>query len=242
MVAVTREFADRVAEVAQLLETDETEDESLRRLTTLAVELVPGVDAAVVTVAADGGGLTFAASDERLAVLHELQFSSGEGPVVEALRYNEPRRADDIAAEARWPAFCRAAAEAGFGSCLALPLRTDQRPAGAVALYGGQPGVLRGAAHDAAVLLAAQGGAAVRNAALYSSCHRLVGNLHAALAARAVIEQAKGIVAAQLGISPDRAFPLMSRYSQRTNRRVRKVSADLVQGRLSARQLREGDG
>jgi GAF domain-containing protein len=161
---------------------------------------------------------------------------------VEALRYNEPRRADDIAAEARWPAFCQAAAEAGFGSCLALPLRTDQQPAGAVALYGGRPGVLRGAAHDAAVLLAAQGGTAVRNAALYGSCHRLVGNLHAALAARAVIEQAKGMIAAQLGVSPDRAFHLMSRYSQRTNRRVRKVSADLVQGRLSAQQVREGDG
>ena len=238
VVTVTREFADRVAEVAQLLEADESEDDSLRRLTTLAVELVPGVDAAAVTVATADSGLTFAASDERPGILHSLQFGSGEGPVIETLRYNEPRRADDTTAEARWPAFCRAAAEAGFGSCLVLPLRTDQQPAGAVALYGARPGAFRGAAHDAALLLAAQGGTAARNAAIYGACRRLVGNLHTALAARAVIEQAKGIVAAQLGVSPDRAFHLMSRYSQQNNRRVRKVSSDLVQRRLSAEEIR----
>lgn len=238
VVTVTREFADRVAEVAQLLHTDESGDESLRRLTTLAVELVPGGAAAAVTVATPDGGLTFAASDQRLHSLHGLQFSSGEGPVVETLRHNEPRRADDTAVEARWPTFCRAAVEAGFSSCLALPLRTDQQPAGTVALYGEQPCVFRGVAHDAALLFAAQGGTAVRNAATYRACRRLVSNLHTALEARAVIEQAKGVVAAQLGVSPDRAFQLLSRYSQNTNRRVRKVSSDLVQGRLSPHAIR----
>ena len=238
VVTVTREFADRMAEVAQLLETDESGDDSLRRLTTLAVELVPGGAAAAVTVATADGGLTFAASDQRLDSLHSLQFTGGEGPVVETLRHNEPRRVDDTTAEARWLAFCRAAAEAGFGSCLALPLRTDQRPAGAVALYGEQPSVFCGVAHDAALLFAAQGGTAVRNAAMYRASRRLVSNLHFALEARAVIEQAKGIVAAQLGVSPDRAFQLLSRYSQNTNRRVRRVSSDLVQGRLSPEEIR----
>ncbi|MGH3297022.1 MAG: ANTAR domain-containing protein [Trebonia sp.] len=235
---MTRKFADRVAEVAQLLEAEESGDEALRRLTTLAVELVPGGAAAAVTVATADGGLTFAASDQRLDILHSLQFSSGEGPVVETLRHNEPRRADDTAAEARWPTFCRAAAEAGFGSCLTLPLRTDQQPPGAVALYGEQPSVFRGVAHDAALLFAAQGGTAVRNAAIYRACRRLVRNLHTALEARAVIEQAKGAVAAQLGVSPELAFKLLSRYSQNTNRRVREVSSDLVQGRLSAEKIR----
>lgn len=237
VVTVTREFADQVAEVTQLLETDESADESLRRLTALAVELVPGGTAAAVTVAAAGGGLTFAASDQRLDALHGLQFGSGEGPVVETLHHGEPRRADDMATESRWPAFCRAAAEAGFGSCLALPLRTDQELAGAVALYGPQPGMFRGVAHDAALLFAAQGGTAVRNAAIYRSCRRLVSNLHIALEARAVIEQAKGIVAAQLGVSPDRAFHLLSRYSQHTNRRVRKVATDIVGGQLSSQEI-----
>ena len=42
MITVTREFADRVADVAQLLDGDEIQDEALSRLTALAAELVPG--------------------------------------------------------------------------------------------------------------------------------------------------------------------------------------------------------
>src|SRR5579859_6091045 len=243
MITVTRQFADRVAEIAQLLEageTDEIADDTLRQLTALAAELVHGGTAAAVMVALPSSGLTFAASDQRLEELHRLQYDSGDGPVSESLRHNEPRRVDDTAAERRWPAFCQAATEAGFASCLVLPLRTDRQPAGAIALYGTEPGVFRGAAHDVALLVAAQGGAAVHNAALYRTCRRMVDNLHAGLESRAVIEQAKSVLHAELKVSPDEAFRLLSRYSQNTNQRVRKISAGLVEGRVSAAELRPG--
>lgn len=242
MVAVTRNFADRVAEVAQLLKEDEVPDDALRRLTSLGAALVPGGTAAAVTIAMPKGALIFAASDRRLDKLHRLQFDSGEGPVVETLRHNEPRRVDDTAAELRWPAFCRAAAQAGFGSCLALPLRTDRQPAGAVALYGREPDVFRGAGHDVALLFAAQGGTAVRNASLYRTCRRMVDSLHAGLESRAVIEQAKGILHAELGVSTGEAFGLLSRYSQNTNQPVRTISAQLVQGRLPPSEFRPPSG
>jgi hypothetical protein len=73
MVEVTREFADRVADVARLVKDDEVPDEVLQRLTALGVELVPGGNAAAVTIAMDQGGLTFAASDQRLDELHRAQ-------------------------------------------------------------------------------------------------------------------------------------------------------------------------
>jgi GAF domain-containing protein len=209
-------------------------DEALHRLTALAADLVPGGTAAAVTIAMASGALTFAASDQRLEKLHQLQFDGDGGPVVETLRHNEPRRVDDTTAECRWPAFCRASAAAGFASCLVLPLRTDRQPAGAVALYGQEPNVFRGAAHDIALLVAAQGGTAVHNASLYGTCRRMVESLHAALESRAVIEQAKGILHAELGVSPAEAFHLLSRYSQNTNQRVRKISARLVQGHIAA--------
>lgn len=238
MVDVTRDLADRVAEVARLLEDDEVPDTALRRLTTLGAELVPGGTAAAVTVATGTGALTFAASDERLDELHRLQFDDGgSGPVTETLRHNEPRRVDDMSAEERWPGFCRAAARSGFASCLALPLRTDRRPAGAVTLYGQEPGAFRGAAHDVALLFAAQGGTAVRNASVYRACRRLADKLHSGLESRAVIEQAKGIVLAELDVTPDQAFRLLSRFSQNTNQRVRKVAADVVQGRTAPADL-----
>src|SRR5689334_10696116 len=134
MMTVTREFADRVAEVAQLMEADEADeigDETLRRLTALAAELVPGSTAAAVLVAMPGSGLTFAASDHRLEELHRLQFDSDDGPVSETLRHNEPRRVDDTSAERRWPAFCQAAAKAGSPAawcCRCAPIGSRPAP------------------------------------------------------------------------------------------------------------------
>jgi ANTAR domain len=149
---------------------------------------------------------------------------------------------DDTTAERRWPAFCEAAAAAGLGSCLVLPLRIDRQPAGAVALYVHEPQVFRGAAHDIAQLFAAQGGTAVRNASVYRACGRMVNHLQAGLESRAVIEQAKGILHAELRVSPAEAFHLLSRYSQNTNRRVRMVCADLVQGRIGPAEFRSRGG
>lgn len=247
MVTVTREFAGQLADVARLLDQDEATDQVLGRLTRMGVQLVPGATAAAVTIALPKGALTFAASDPRLDHLHQLQFDGDTGPVVETLRHNEPRRIDDTAAEQRWPEFCRAATGAGFRSCLALPLRTERQPAGAVVLYGPQPDLFRGATHDIALLFAAQGGTAVHNAALFRAARRMVDNLQAALESRAVIEQAKGIMQAELGTTPAEAFRLLSRYSQNTNQRVRALSARLVQGRVSAAEIaagqaRAGDG
>jgi GAF domain-containing protein len=238
VVTVTRALADRIAGVAQLLKSEEMPDEALRRLTDLGVDLIPGCTAAAVTVAAGGKALTFAASDPRIVELHRLQFEGGEGPVVETLLHNEPRRVDDTAGEPRWPAFCRAAAKAGFGSCLVLPLRTDRRPAGAVALYGQERHVFQGAAHDIALTFAAQGGSAVHNAAQYRECRQMINHLHIALESQATIEQAKGILHAEFGVPPEEAFQLLSRVSQNTNRKVREISADLVEGRIDREKFR----
>ncbi|MGI8449590.1 MAG: GAF and ANTAR domain-containing protein [Streptosporangiaceae bacterium] len=237
MTEVTRPLADQIADIARLLDDDSDSDLTLRRLTRMAVELVPGGTAAALTVEAERRALTFAVSDPRIGELHELQFDAAQGPAVEVLRRNEPRRVDDIRAERRWPVFCRAAARAGFGSCLMLPLRTDRRPAGAVSLYGREPDAFRGASHDLAVLFAAQGGTAVHNAALYRTCREMVDNLHTALGSRAIIEQAKGILHATLGVSPDEAFGLLNRSSHATNRTVRAIAADLVHGQIHPRQL-----
>ncbi|MGH3234603.1 MAG: GAF and ANTAR domain-containing protein [Streptosporangiaceae bacterium] len=238
MVQVTRALAERISQVARLLETDEDSDAALRRLTDLGVELVPGGTAVAVTVAADQQALTFAASDSRVDELHRLQVDAAQGPLVETLRHNEPRHVEDTASERRWPAFCQAAARVGFGSCLVLPLRTDRRPAGAIALYGREPNAFRGGSYDLAVLFAAQGGTALHNAALHRACLEMIRNLHTALESRAIIEQAKGILHAEYGVSPEEAFRLLSRMSRSTNRKVREIAAELVRGGIDRGQFR----
>jgi GAF domain-containing protein len=238
MVQVTQAFAEKISEVARLLQKDDEDDAALLRLSGLGVELVPGATGAAVTISTGGQGRTLAASDARIEELHRLQFATGEGPVVETLRFNEARHIRDADTEERWTGFCRSAVQAGYRSIVTLPLHTRQQPAGAVALYADRPSAFNGAAHDIALLFAAQGGTAVHNAAVYGACREMADNLQAALESRAVIEQAKGILHAQLAVSPDEAFEMLRRFSQNTNQKVRVVASRLIDGEITAGQLR----
>jgi GAF domain-containing protein len=239
MVRVTRQLAERIADLARLLLDDDGSDGPLHQLTTLALELIPGSTAAGVVAAGDRSW-AFTASAGTVGDLNRKQMQCGDGPVPEAIRYGEARRIDDTGAEQRWPAACAAIAGAGFGSCLVLPLRTDRRPGGALVIYGRAADAFAGSSHDIALLFAAQGGVAIRNAAAYRNCRQLVANLQAALEFRAVIEQAKGILAAESGCHPEVAFRQLSKLSQNTNRKVRDIAADLVAGRIDRSQLRPG--
>jgi GAF domain-containing protein len=236
MVTVTRELAERIAALAELLLSDDSSDAELRQLAELSIELVPGSAAVGVVVAGDNSWL-YSASDTSVASLHRMQLDNGSGPVAESLRFGEARRIDDASAEDRWPAICSAMATEGLLSCLVLPLRTDREPGGVLAVYGRERGCFAGTGHDLALLFAAQGGVALRNARLYRNCRQLVDNLRVALESRAVIEQAKGILVAEYGYSPDVAFKRLSVMSQNTNRKVKDIAADLVAGKISRRQL-----
>lgn len=55
-----------------------------------------------------------------------------------------------------------------------------------------------------------------------------VARLRARLASQPVIEQAKGMLMAQRNCDAEEAFAILVRASQRTNRKVRDLAADLV--------------
>ena len=224
MVEVTQALAERISEVARLLDSDDEGDAALARLSGLGVELVPGTTGAAVTIAAGGQTHTFARLPcaDRRAGTDAFPFRAG--PVVETLRHNETRHVRDTSAEERWQVFCRAARQAGFCSVITMPLHTGKEPAGAVALYADRAGAFNGAAHDIALLFAAQGGTAVHNAEVYGACRTMADNLQVTLEARAVIEQAKGVLHAKLGISTDEAFELLRWFSQNTNQKVRVLA------------------
>jgi GAF domain-containing protein len=235
MMNVTREFAERIAGMTQLL-SEADSDAPLDQLASLALEIIPGSAAAGV-VAAGEKSWALAASAGTVGELHRHQLYTGDGPVADALRYGEARRIDDAADEDRWPDVCAAMTSEGLRSCLVLPLRTDRQPGGALAVYGTEPDAFVGSGHDVAKLFAAQGGVAMRNAALYRNCRRMVENLRIALASRAVIEQAKGILVAEYGYSPEVAFKRLSILSQNSNKKVKDIAADLVEGRINRHQL-----
>lgn len=68
----------------------------------------------------------------------------------------------------------------------------------------------------------------------------LIDQLRAALRSRDVIGMAKGILIASEGVGPDEAFEILTRASQRENRKLREVAADLVTRAQATRRERHG--
>ena len=64
-------------------------------------------------------------------------------------------------------------------------------------------------------------------------CHDEVADLRAALETRPVIDQAKGLLIAEHGCSPDEAFDMIATASQRNNRKVRDIARAMVDGAQS---------
>jgi GAF domain-containing protein len=218
-----------LAQVARLVDEDQGLTDVLHRLVGSAVSLVPGCSAAALTVSGPGGEMTAAQSDARVTACHDLQFSDeGNGPARECLRFNEPRRVDDMDRETRWPEFRAAARSSGFGSCLALPLRTDQLPSAALNLYADRPDVFAATTPDVALLFAAQGGVALANAAQYLQTKELVAHLHRALATRGIVERARGLLMSEHDLTSEQALALLRTESQRSHRKLTEVAAEVL--------------
>jgi AmiR/NasT family two-component response regulator len=66
------------------------------------------------------------------------------------------------------------------------------------------------------------------NAQVYWDARQLGENLQQAMRSRSVIDQAIGILLAGGGRTPDEAFQLLVLASQRENRKLRDVAADMV--------------
>ncbi len=118
------------------------------------------------------------------------------------------------------------------GPCLDASASGDTILVPATAAEERWPGWAEQAYDDEAVDLArtfaAYAAVAVANAHLYDSTAALAEQMRAAMANRAVIEQAKGIIMGERRCSPDEAFALLSKVSQDSNRKVRDVAAALV--------------
>ena len=55
-----------------------------------------------------------------------------------------------------------------------------------------------------------------------------IDGLRRAMETRATIEQAKGVIVAQRGGSPDEAFEVLRAASQRSNRKLHVIAAEIV--------------
>ena len=217
-----------LSEFAATLVKDFTVSDVLHDLAERATAVV-GADSAGVCLQHDGHLRFVTALDERCSSLERVQESEQAGPCVDALRAGKVVAVADLAvATPGWGAYGIAAREAGIAAIAGIPMRLDGQKIGTLNLYSNTRREWSEEDLDAAHVLADIASSYIINASKLAQQRRLNEQLQEALDSRVVIEQAKGVLAAERGISVDDAFELLRRHARSYRTSLRSVAEAVV--------------
>ena len=207
---------------------DGTLGDALLQVSQLACQVAPA-DMAGITLLVDGKPRTGVFTDAEAVKIDEAQYATGQGPCLDAFRHQEVFRIDSTADETRWPDFAHDAAAHGIASTLSIPIVARNEGLGALNLYSRQPSGFDDTSLTTMLTFAAHAAIVLANTQVYWTARELSENLNQAMQTRATIDYAVGILMAHGGRSPQDAFQLLVRASQRENRKLRDIAGEIVE-------------
>lgn len=212
-------------EAAQALQAVAS-DQSLfsEALCDLALQVVGGEHASITSVR-EGRFTTVAATSSVPELADKLQYSTGQGPCLDAIREHGTFCAQDLATDQRWPAFGRAVStELGMHSLLAHVLPVDDTVLGALNVYSSSRRAFT-AQHQTLIGIfgatAAQALRAARN-------RERAEHLEDALRTSRRIGVALGIVMKTHLVDLDQSWQLLAKASQDRNVKVSVLAEHVI--------------
>lgn len=223
------EVADIVANLAWTPREDSELVEYFGSCVTVANRVISGADHVGITVrTATGAPVIAAHTDRRTQVLDQGQYDAGRGPCLHSMGSGAVVRGEVASSGEQWPVFTAAAADAGVRSFLAAPLGTGVPTAGALTLYSDSADGFGPGEDPLLLLLVGHATRAFQDYLRLSAAEAKVGQLEEAMASRAPIEQAKGILMAVHHCDAEAAFTLLRAQSQTTNTKLNTVARAFV--------------
>jgi transcriptional regulator with GAF, ATPase, and Fis domain len=231
-------LADTFVELADTLVDDFDVIDFLQVLAARCVELFAVAAAGIVLADADDSLRPVAASDERARLLELFEVQNDEGPCRDCYQLGTAVVNIELdAARKRWPQFTSRAVAAGFRAASALPLRLRSQVIGSLNLFHSQPGGLGDAELRMAQALADAATIGILQQRTIRRGEVVAVQLQTALTSRIVIEQAKGVLAERLQISPDDAFTVLRSAARKRNRLLSELARDVTSGSTDAAEL-----
>lgn len=196
-------------------------DRTLARITAAAVEVLPEVEYASITIRhADGRLETSAPTDDIVLRLDAAQYEFHEGPCYEAATETVHVASADLTSEPRWPRYAPVALNAGVKAQAGIRLFDAPESNGALNLYSRE----RGSFEE----LDGLGQLFSHHAATAIDYAREITQLQQAVQTRQAIGQAVGIVMHQYGLDDAHAFAFLARLSSHQNQKLRSVADQVV--------------
>lgn len=228
------EAADAFDVLRESLAVEEPLDEVLLRLAETAAIATLDADAVTVSVTTSTRPRTAAATDSTLVDIDEEQYRAGRGPCLESARTLKVVRAVVGEHLALWPEFEQAAQQHGICAYLSVPLvlpaqeRGQHEHVGTLNIYSRSTSAFDPFDEGLMRLFTTAASAAITNAHRWQRSRDQIEQLEHAMATRAVIEQAKGVLMAVHSCTADEAFAMLVRRSQHENVKLRDVAKNLL--------------
>ena len=215
-------------DLARVVLVDRDLGDILTEITSLARRAAPPFDAASITLIRGDKAFTAGYDGQMALDADEMQYERGYGPCIDAGVSGTMLRVDDMRSETRWPDYAATVVARGVLASLSVPLPLQTDVVGALNCYARTTAAFAGD-DQAATELADHIAVAVANAVAYADTAEYAGQMREAMAGRAVIEQAKGVIMAQNRCGADEAFDVLRRASMGRNVKLRTVAEALVQ-------------
>jgi GAF domain-containing protein len=222
------DLGEALAELANLMVATPSMGTFMDDLARLAATVITPPAACGITMAQDHLPLTVASSDPVAAHVDEVQYGEDQGPCLQAMRTGTTVLVDDLSTERRWGTYPAHAITYGIQSSLSLPLTVNGDSRGALNLYAMTARAFGDSEQQRAGLFAGQAAAGLTVIARQAEQVQLTDQLREALATRAVIDQALGILMGQNRCDHDTAFAMLRTSSQHQNRKLRDIATDIV--------------
>lgn len=195
---------------------------------------VLGVTGCGVALSRNGRLEFTTALPDRLAELETAQIEHQSGPCMDAYRSGRVVAISDLSSHRdRWPEYCVVAERLGMASVAGIPMRLAENAFGALNLYAAETRPWSEEDLAAAIVMADMATNYLVNASKLRQQEQLNEQLQTALDSKAIIEQAKGIVANDHDTTVDQAFDLIRDHARNHNVTLRSVADAIV--RLSLR-------
>jgi GAF domain-containing protein len=218
-----------------VLRVESSREATMTQIAAVACGLIEGCDLVSLTLVERQRPETAGATHPEALDLDHAQYGAGSGPCLTAINEERTIRVPSLPDTARqWgEPLAAAAVRLGVHSSLSTPLVVDGSCFGGLNLYGRPANAFSRVDEEVVQSFAREAAVVAANARNYWTMVDTTRQLESALESRAVIEQAKGILMARQGCSSDEAFDILRRASQRSNRKLRQIAQDLVEGKLS---------
>lgn len=217
------------ARVQGMLLSQEAATSAVHQLAQVARDLIDSAVGAGVSLLEPGRtGMTTAATDRVVEAADTLQYDLDEGPCLSAWATAAPQRIDDTAADARWPAWSRAALRLGVRSVLSVPLVFREDVLGALKIYATTEHAFTADDERMLGLLATAAATLLGVGQASDAPHRLGTALQAALADRQTVDTAIGMLMERRSLTEQDARRLLLETAHTHHRSLLETARQLV--------------